>query len=317
MDATKPACPRCGYDQSGAIAAWERNESACCPLVGMCTECGLEFAWRDLLNPVFTRQLRMFEHARRRRTASFFVTWWKAARPWSFWRWVRMEHEVVPRRLAIVASLGLVTTYGLLVALQTICLSLGTSMGMAAPPNNVYFYSWSDSVRYTLNPFGSEDWYIWTGTPILPLELVSVLTAVLMPLTFVLLPRTLRQARVRRIHIARVWAYGLIWIPAAIFVPRLLVWLSAFAVDALGTMQSAQPYLTFAWLEEMCLQHKDAISLGAVSVWLLAWWSYAAGRYLKLPHAPAIGFCMLVLSLVLAVGLLFLFPGGTWFMYYL
>ena len=36
-------CPRCGYDLSGEIATW----TEACPVRGLCTECGLEFAWGE------------------------------------------------------------------------------------------------------------------------------------------------------------------------------------------------------------------------------------------------------------------------------
>jgi hypothetical protein len=41
----RPAfCPRCGYDLSGTIAAWECS----CPVDGVCGECGLGFRWAGL-----------------------------------------------------------------------------------------------------------------------------------------------------------------------------------------------------------------------------------------------------------------------------
>jgi hypothetical protein len=42
-----PICPKCGYDQSGAIATWELQ----CPLEGRCPECGLDFQWCDVFDP--------------------------------------------------------------------------------------------------------------------------------------------------------------------------------------------------------------------------------------------------------------------------
>src|SRR6185369_9522742 len=84
-------CPRCGYDQSGAIGAWARAEPAQCPLAGLCTECGLAFVWRDLLNPVHARQDRAIEHARQGLALAFARSLWCAVRPWAIWGWVRME----------------------------------------------------------------------------------------------------------------------------------------------------------------------------------------------------------------------------------
>lgn len=44
----RPAvCPRCGYDLHGTIDTW----TDACPLTGVCSECGLEFIWSEILCP--------------------------------------------------------------------------------------------------------------------------------------------------------------------------------------------------------------------------------------------------------------------------
>ena len=44
-------CPRCGYDQRGEMAKWADS----CPLTSVCTECGLEIDWAELISPKFER----------------------------------------------------------------------------------------------------------------------------------------------------------------------------------------------------------------------------------------------------------------------
>ena len=39
-----PICPKCGYDQSGAIATWEMQ----CPVQGICAECGDALQWAEV-----------------------------------------------------------------------------------------------------------------------------------------------------------------------------------------------------------------------------------------------------------------------------
>ena len=51
------ACPRCGYDQAGAVGAWRES----CPVEGRCSECGLEILWRDVFVP--PRLVGFVEHA--------------------------------------------------------------------------------------------------------------------------------------------------------------------------------------------------------------------------------------------------------------
>lgn len=57
----QPACPRCGYDQSGAVAAWVEA----CPVKGLCTECGARFRWSSVLAPRVDPYPWFFEHAGR------------------------------------------------------------------------------------------------------------------------------------------------------------------------------------------------------------------------------------------------------------
>jgi hypothetical protein len=61
--ASTPACPRCGYDQTGVIASWEQAEPLVCPLDGVCSECGLEFPWVDVMRPERQRIAGLYEHA--------------------------------------------------------------------------------------------------------------------------------------------------------------------------------------------------------------------------------------------------------------
>lgn len=58
-----PICPKCGYDQSGAIATWETQ----CPVRGTCPECGLAFAWADVFDPSRVHLHWYVEHATNRR----------------------------------------------------------------------------------------------------------------------------------------------------------------------------------------------------------------------------------------------------------
>src|SRR5688500_9379942 len=85
-------CPRCGYDQRGVIAAWSGE----CPLHGTCAECGLEFAWAELLNPklfvpdwcVESQKGLAALPVRAVRTLTRTIT------PWRMWREIRMTHPV-------------------------------------------------------------------------------------------------------------------------------------------------------------------------------------------------------------------------------
>ena len=44
---TNAACPRCGYELRGIVDSWTES----CPLLGVCSECGLEFKWSEVFCP--------------------------------------------------------------------------------------------------------------------------------------------------------------------------------------------------------------------------------------------------------------------------
>ncbi len=302
-----PTCPRCGYDQSGAIAAWERNEPACCPLTGVCTECGLKFAWRDLLNESCAHELRMFEHALSRILRSFILTLCKAQRGWSFWRWVRMENPIVPWRLVWMLAIGAPLTILLRALIVGFIGGLHEGIGefwcWYTGINSYYRFDGGRFVARAVWPFGDLEGF--TGSFVSPLAMIAVVATVIMPATFALLPRTLRAAKVRRGHIVRVWVYGLIGFPLALAVPCVFAGL-------LSIMRI--PRFTFAAHALWLLQSLDWwIFLGWVGMWMTAWWSWAVGRYLRLPRAWAIGLAMSVISLLAATLLVFAPTDHMWF----
>ena len=95
--AIHPICPKCGYDQSGEIATWETQ----CPLEGTCPECGLGFAWGNVINPSRARLRWYSEHARSvfdmvTRSPSTLM---RLVLPWVFWRNVSVSHHIALRRL--------------------------------------------------------------------------------------------------------------------------------------------------------------------------------------------------------------------------
>ncbi|MFG0245133.1 MAG: hypothetical protein ACF8MF_03660 [Phycisphaerales bacterium JB052] len=103
-----PICPKCGYDQSGAIATWEDR----CPIEDTCPECGLGFAWRDVFDPVRNDRHWYTEHAQSiwgiiaRTPGTLMRLVW----PWCYWRSVGVEARISLRALSvwlIVLGLGL------------------------------------------------------------------------------------------------------------------------------------------------------------------------------------------------------------------
>jgi hypothetical protein len=118
---TSPACPRCGYDQSGAVRSWERASPPACPLEGTCPECGLGLEWRLVFRPELAPEARTFEQAERRLVRAFIRTYWLALRPWALWQLVRLEQRVRVGRALLVGALGAVISSGVALAIAEAC----------------------------------------------------------------------------------------------------------------------------------------------------------------------------------------------------
>jgi len=115
----KARCPRCGYDQRGVAESW----ADACPLMGTCSECGLEFEWAELLSPKIRPPRWCVEYGR----------WWAA--PWrtvltlgialwppAFWRLLKMTQIFRPKRVAAY----------LLVPFLALYVAIALSQGWAA-----------------------------------------------------------------------------------------------------------------------------------------------------------------------------------------
>jgi hypothetical protein len=307
-----PACPRCNYDLSGQIAAWSDS----CPLQGTCPECGLEFAWRDILNPVYAILPRLFEHAGFERPRAFRTTLLRTLRPHLFWRWLQLHHHVQPKRLALFLALALATTYT-----ATILLFFSWTSFHFAFNNQVRLPTFQSKLQAMLNlllsrellwPFGT-DW-AWASGPtraylvFRPLELLALLIPLLMPLAFVALPETLRRARVRRRHLLRVAAYSLVLLPFLVYAPELIRGLGKeFAFYTANW--------TLSWRISRLFDHyAQHARLAAVSLFVLFWWRAAAKHYLRLPHATPVALATYTITL-LAAAIALLALAGAWFTY--
>lgn len=124
----RPArCPRCGYDQRGAVATWSDS----CPLEGTCTECGLVFDWSEVLQPHKHRPEWCVEYAEKLATAPKVAirTYLLSFRPWRFWKALTMATAICWRRQALYILLLLLPLLAGYVTLQTMA-AVRTRMAM-------------------------------------------------------------------------------------------------------------------------------------------------------------------------------------------
>ena len=146
-------CPRCGYDLHGLIETWKHE----CPISGVCTECGLEFEWGELLNPRRSVPKWCVEYARGWRIfpSSYLTLYMLLLYPSRFWRELKVTHQ--PRVLLIpCVLLALAPLFYLLVVLM-----VGVNMYLQVRSFNLRYGSTATSplvsgFHAVINPFSAD-----------------------------------------------------------------------------------------------------------------------------------------------------------------
>ena len=126
-----------------------------------------------------------------------------------------------------------------------------------------------------------------------------------MPLSFALIPVTLAGARVRRIHIVRIWLYSLI-APGLISFAWLATQAVLFALDEEAVAFLINPW---AWCETLPLADYGYLRftipgfglIALLTAWQLMWWTSACRNYLRLPGSGRIVLTLAFASLLAAV----------------
>lgn len=306
------ACPRCGYDLRGVVESWEEV----CPMLGTCAECGLEFEWGELLSPRRMRPVWCVEFALGWTIvlAAFKTVLILFFKPRKFWRELKMTHEPNWPRMTAIAIPLLLAGYlvfagsvssmsfnqyrrakqslspaplepieiGIYAALNPFS-NYGSGFGFYSPRDYARRFRPSDIWQHSLAairtnafllPWRTERWW-WKPHSIFLAH--GIMLVVLCPLAFLALPQSLRQAKVRWRHIARIGLYSL----AALAPPFIL--LMHFQISTWSRLTRFGEYSAFGMLlfPAACM---------------IIWWSLAAKHYLKLPHSWGVGICMVVLA---------------------
>ncbi len=273
-------CPRCGYDLSGTVASW----SGQCPVDGVCSECGLGFGWRDVLSPVFNREARLFEHCATRRLANFRHTLVRSLRPWSFWRWVRMEHDIDLRRAWFVGIMGAGITHAAVSAILMLGI-LAVLFIIWLAERQWWWYEAQWATIQVAWPLGwADNWGL--DAVLSPVGVAIILWPLAVPLGYCFLGETFRRARVRGVHLWRITAYTLPALPLLLGVQTLIITI-AWGIDVLGV------WLT--WWDELTASGWLAVYLG-IGLWLLLCWGHATQRYLRLPNPWLVAFVMVFMG---------------------
>jgi len=293
-----PTCPRCGYDLTGVASSWTNR----CPLTGTCSECGLEFTWRDLWRGEAWGPAWSFEHAVRHRARRLFCTILMTFRPRRFWSSLRMEHWTNTPRFLFAACAGLVLVTLTLMGFLFV-IPLLDQLWYANTP----FFSWRKPIESAVLP-----WTFTDAPPPLgvrPSTIVAVFATFLIPASFVVLPTSLRRAKVISDHLWRALAYSLV--PVALYL----------AIEkAGGTLAESATSIEYKWFGSHILWqtvfarwYRLALPFAPITLVVLyqfLWWSAFTGHYLRLPHARSVAAAMIVIAWGLSL-LLGLFLIGT------
>ena len=271
-----PTCPRCGYDQSGAVGTW----AECCPIHGNCPECGTRFHWSDLYNPSRQDIPWMVEHARGMTDAGWRTPKMLARLVWppGFWGGVGVLVRVRPLILllwclALSALLHLaigVVLYQTQFSRTRLWYPPASGVTDAEIGADAAWVSLVGGVIETGVPYRGlrSFWANFLSVDVLgfstPMWSVAILGFTLIWIIIMLVvPVTRRAAKLRVAHIARA---GILSVFASVLVIELarcvmaahLLWRGSLLLPAIGWSVRSASGLLFLW-----------------TVW---WWRTAAKR---------------------------------------
>ena len=299
LDVAAP-CPLCGYDLRGLAE-------------GRCPECGHRFKLSRVRAVRLAQRADLFEHHAGRPVRGFIRTLMATSRPARFWTRLQPTMTVVPRRLAAYAAICLAIAMasslgGSIVEIalrthvnlqdrrareglyQSAAPRARTQMDMRYPPGSGGYLA-ATRQRSPL-PTEAHFWegFAWresTGRG-LPLAALALLWPVTTAASLLVFWRTLRQARIRRGHVARVIIYsgdvfGFI-IPA-------LVAVSILAALGLAPVNGFVYVAPFPIREIMVMLpgiDASVLLVGVVMLSVSGWRLWQAHRhYLRLPGSAA------------------------------
>lgn len=316
-------CPRCGYDLSGEVQRWCDQ----CPLEGVCSECGLKIRWGGLLGVDVRRPESFFETSRAKPRRAFLGTLSRAKNPFRFWNWVKMEYEFNWKRMVLLSLVGMLAIHTLFtVAVVVLCVAIHSAAVSGPNPYGYPFPTSTQIVIYSSKIVGvpflgdfTYSRYSRYSPPLVGLPawiLMGGLSIATMSLAFMLLPRTLSNAKVRTVHLVRVMCYSFIWLPMSwCILTGALVLKSMFDYYKAYGPGTTQRAFWSEWIDY--LGHKAdslaktlhpyeyVITLAVVFGWSVFWWWGAGKYYLKIPRPFMISITLTILSTlaVLAVTL--------------
>lgn len=298
----RPICPKCGYDQTGEIATWDTQ----CPIRGICTECGLEFNWSNVMRPELGQVPWYVEHAKGVRR---FI--WRSVRtpfhlilPHRFWNQLDPAKPVSIVRLILwlILMVFIVHTLVGIPNGYNAWIRSNWLWGQVAFPQYVqmsgnyayaemlfdgYFYPYLDawpqasSHKWTLDVHWG--WYFRTDPSFSP-HFASIGMLLLWSIVLLAIPHTRRLAKLRKRHVVR-----------AIILSIFMIVMSYELTHLIRTMFELE------WIPRSIFPVLDGLPALFCWVWLLVFWGCAV-------H---IGWLIRPSRLLIALGTIASILGGT------
>ncbi len=259
---------------------------------GVCSECGLEFAWGELLG----RHAVPPEWFAERRGSRFPAgpmmsarTWRRVMRPSQFWSGVRLGHPVDFNALSGFAFVALLMLYACGAAWA---LLWGLGIGNRTPwPPGLLLVTLLWPWPFSTNPF------FW----------IAPAAAALAPFVFLVLGATLERAKVRREHVWRAGVYGFLGVATIMLSFRL----ARVAILMVDQRRNAGPP-TNPWEFLVVSGFRSSWAMLAAAAWLGVFWWFAVSRYMRLDSPRAVTASVVTIALLGGLAVVQWWPGSQW-----
>jgi len=194
----KPDCPRCGYDLSAMPPTWKES----CPVEGVCSECGSEFWWGEVLAERASASWWFVEsHRAKRFPLPVFATLAMLFRPIRFWSSVPVLMPFRPLRIGyVICSMILLTP-----------LLNGVVLALFYTTSSLPFGHIQSAVRMDIITILQDMLRLMWILPIYEHHAFGLLAfwVVLTPIAFLVMCASKQHKRIKLPHIARIWMYSI------------------------------------------------------------------------------------------------------------
>ena len=278
---------------------------------GVCSECGLDFVWGDVLNRSRFTLPWLYEH---RRGIPFFRaigTMLRALQPWKFWSEVGLHHRPVPRRLIMYPLM--LPLFFLFVSVSLAIVRFYLDM-LPYMRMHGFWHPWLPDrlVSVAIAQFGLKfDAYSgftprhFNARPIYAIGGMIGFSAG-MSLVILIAKSSRMISKMRAVHVCRAVSYGMT-LGMLLYAAHASLWVwdemdtgygssTQYAYTVLG--QSPLSRVVHSWLWGVLLN--GWLISGGSLVWMAVWWRYAIRDGFRLAEWRQVYLAGLCMGLVLA-----------------